>query len=182
MPEKIIKFRNVEEGDLYSLMTWRNEHKDMFRQYRLLTMDDQRQWLQELRQDRNRMIFAVYEEAEDREEGMVTMVTEHLIGYCGLYDIDWLHRKADLGIMVGYRGSGYGTLILNELHRIAFMELNLHRMQLEVFAFNPALHLYTRAGYREVGRWRHAHFHNGDWHEVILMDMLASEWQPMEAK
>lgn len=164
-----VTLRPVREGDLGKLMEWRNLHMDYFRQYRPLTMADQRRWLDGLHDDPSRIVFSADVTAENRQP--------ELVGCCGLYKIDWQERRADLGIMVGEPGRGYGTAMLNQLHAYAFKVLGLRRMQLEMFSFNPAWRFYTKAGYVATGRWRQAHLHKGKWRDVVLMDLLEEEWR-----
>lgn len=173
MPEPIVKpeirLRPIEREDLPLLQLWRNHLKAYFREYRDLNMEHQRQWFESLTNDRRTMMWVIEVVGEGRS-----------IGVCGWTYIDWLNRHAELSIYIGrddYRGKGYGTAVLAEMHRIAFDELGLHRVYLEVYDYNPAKHLYERAGYKHCGVWRQHHFHEGQFHDSILMDLLADEWR-----
>ena len=69
------------------------------------------------------------------------------IGGCGLHEIDWRHRWAELGIIIGardYWGRGYGTDAVQTLSGWAFDTLNLNRVFLRVFADNAARHSLLR--------------------------------------
>ena len=161
----MIKFVAIERTHLKKLRDWRNELKDTFRQFRMFSMEDQERWFESLQHDPNRILYAV-------KDG------KKLIGVCGWVGIDWVNRHADLSIYVGteFINQGYGTQMLHELHRIAFMELNLETVRLEVFDFNPAKNLYLRVGYKEVGRYRSAHFYQGKYWDSILMDMTREDY------
>ena len=162
----MINFRAIEREDLKTLRDWRNELKDNFRQYRFLSMENQEKWFNGLLTDDSQVMYAVVDE------------DNNLIGIAGWHNIDWLNRHADLSIYIGgEKGKGYGTATLKELHRIAFMELNLLTVRLEVFDFNPAKTLYERVGYKKVGVWRNAHFHAGVYHDSILMDLTREDWE-----
>ena len=66
--------------------------------------------------------------------------------------------------------------------RFAFEELNLHRVELEVYDFNPrAMRCYEKAGFRLEGTRRQAHFHQGAYHDVHLMGILRDEFHPRVA-
>ena len=55
--------------------------------------------------------------------------------------------------------------------------LRLHRLELEVFSFNPrAQHVYEKAGFRKEGVRRDAVLDNGRYADVILMAILEDEW------
>jgi RimJ/RimL family protein N-acetyltransferase len=59
----------------------------------------------------------------------------------------------------------------------AFRELNLHRVQLDVFAFNPrAIRCYEKAGFRHEGTLRDAFFRDGVFHDVHRMAVLETEF------
>jgi len=50
-------------------------------------------------------------------------------------------------------------------------------VQLEVWAFNErALRCYRAAGFTEEGRRRQVTFHDGRWHDEVLMSVLQPEW------
>ena len=161
-----MQLRAIERTDLEQLRDWRNAMKANFREYRTLNMDNQRQWWESLTNDRRTMMWLI-------EHDNIP------VGVCGWTYIDWVHRHAELSIYVepGSQGQGIGAQVLEELHRIAFDELNLHRVYLECYEFNRAVDLYRRAGYKDCGRWRQHHFHDGRWWDSALMDMTCEEWR-----
>ena len=58
-----------------------------------------------------------------------------------------------------------------------FREMGLNRIGLSVWAYNErALRTFNRAGFREEGRERQAGFHDGQFHDRIIMGLLASEY------
>ena len=51
-----------------------------------------------------------------------------------------------------YRGKGFGKMIIEELKRIAFVNLKLHRLDLGVFDFNTnAINCYLKCGFQIEG-------------------------------
>jgi RimJ/RimL family protein N-acetyltransferase len=65
--------------------------------------------------------------------------------------------------------------------RFAFRELNLHRVELEVFEFNPrAAHCYEKAGFQHEGIRRQALFRNGRYHDAHQMAILQEEFLSQE--
>jgi ribosomal protein S18 acetylase RimI-like enzyme len=66
---------------------------------------------------------------------------------------------------------------LRLLLEYAFNLLNLNSVMLGVFAFNlRAITSYRKAGFREIGRRREARIIGRQAHDVVLMDMLAAEF------
>jgi RimJ/RimL family protein N-acetyltransferase len=62
----------------------------------------------------------------------------------------------------------------------AFMELNLHRVSLNVFEYNPrAVRSYEKAGFHVEGRQRQALLRNGKRWDAIEMGILREEWLEM---
>ena len=101
------------------------------------------------------------------------------IGNCSLFHGSPEDRGATLGIYIGeaaYRGGGYGTEAMRVLCRFGFDMMNLHRIELEVFATNErALHVYEKVGFvREVQR-READFRFGAYRDVVVMGLLRGE-------
>ncbi len=107
-----------------------------------------------------------------------------LIGFVVLDGIQWSHGDAWLGIGIGervYRGRGLGTEAVRLVLRYAFTELNLHRVSLNVFEYNPrAMRAYEKAGFRVEGRVRGALQRNGRRWDLVFMGILAEEWKGIE--
>jgi len=113
---------------------------------------------------------------------IVELGSDRLLGNCGLMDIEETNRTAEVGIFIGLdaaRGKGYGTEALRLLCDYAFNVLNLRSLMLRVYDYNErAMASYRKAGFREAGRRRKAHFYGGAYHDVVLMDLLAEELGP----
>lgn len=107
-------------------------------------------------------------------------VTEDYIGQVNLDHIDWKNRVGSIGIVIGEKehwGKGCGTEAMRLLAHFAFVELNLNRLELEVYDFNErAIRSYRSCGFREEGRLRERQFKNGRYVDVIVMGLLKSDW------
>ena len=58
-----------------------------------------------------------------------------------------------------------------------FEHLGLHRISLEVYAFNPRpRRAYEKAGFRAEGILRESLRYNGEWIDGTVMSVLALEW------
>jgi RimJ/RimL family protein N-acetyltransferase len=105
-----------------------------------------------------------------------------VIGYTGLWGINWIDRRATNGIIVGKaeaRRKGYAQDAILTLLRVAFCELGLRRIDVDIFEFNDAsLRLYTeRCGFKVEGRRRGHIFRNGRYWDRILVGITAEEYQ-----
>lgn len=112
-----------------------------------------------------------------------TLQDDTLIGFVALFRIEWQHGVATLAIGIGepaYRGRGYGSDALRLILGYAFNELNLHRVGLDVIAYNtPAIRAYERAGFRREGLVRASVLRDGVRHDRIMMGILREEWQEL---
>jgi RimJ/RimL family protein N-acetyltransferase len=118
---------------------------------------------------------------QDHIFGVVDLETDDLIGRGMLFDLDLVNRKAMLGIVIGekaYWGQGYGQEAVRLLLEYAFNLLNLNSVMLGTFAFNRrAIHCYERVGFKEIGRRRQARIVGDRKYDVVLMDILAEEFE-----
>ena len=79
------------------------------------------------------------------------------------------------------RDRGTGTEAIRILLRYAFEDSGLNLVGLSVFEFNePAIHTYEKLGFKNEGRLRQAIRREEDFHDAILMSILAREWHEME--
>lgn len=104
-----------------------------------------------------------------------------LLGDINLDVLGWNARDAFVGLGIGPRdfwGRGYGTEAMQLALRFAFTELNLHRVTLTVFEYNPrAIRSYEKAGFRLEGRQRGAILREGRRWDVLYMGVLREDWR-----
>ncbi len=106
--------------------------------------------------------------------------TWKMVGNCGFFNIDWRCRSAEVGIFIGDKAvwnQGYGTQAMRLMLKHGFDNLNLNRIQLDVYETNPrAIRAYEKAGYTLEGRKRQAMVKGGMYIDVLIMSILRSEW------
>lgn len=128
----------------------------------------------ELLGDRPDLFFFMIRSLED----------DRLLGETGLDTVQWQHGESFVGISIGEKefwGKGYGTDAMRVLLRYAFNELNLHRVSLTVFEYNPrAIRSYEKAGFSVEGRERKFLERGGKRWDMIYMGILRQEWQAQE--
>ena len=120
----------------------------------------------------NSFLFSIHTLAEDR-----------LIGDVDLGGVRWIHGDAFVGIGLGepeFWGRGYGTDAMRIILRYGFRELNLRRVTLNVFEYNPrAIRSYEKAGFRIEGKVRRGLLREGRRWDMIYMGILRTEWQAL---
>lgn len=102
-----------------------------------------------------------------------------LVGGTGLSLRQPENREGLLGISIGnkaYWDRGYGTDAMRTLCRFGFEQMNLHRIELEVFAANErARRVYERVGFQVEGVRRQAIYKYGRYQDIVVMGLLEGE-------
>jgi diamine N-acetyltransferase len=105
-----------------------------------------------------------------------------LIGNCGIFDINWRTRSAEVGLFIGDKtcwNQGYGTEVMQLLLQHGFGTLNLNRIFLRVDAENlGGIRAYEKARFIHEARLREADFREGRYCDDLIMSVLRSEWTP----
>lgn len=109
-----------------------------------------------------------------------TLECGRLVGEIGLDGVRWRDGDTFVGISIGSRddwGKGYGTDAMRIILRYAFDELNLKRVTLNVFAYNPrAIRSYEKAGFKLEGCQREALHKDGQRYDILYMGILREDW------
>ncbi|MFN0065255.1 MAG: N-acetyltransferase family protein [Chlamydiales bacterium] len=128
------------------------------------------------------------------DQGEVDDSTRHWIGFsrykcsltatkegepCGIATLCLMpYRKLShqclLSIIVSgeMRGKGVGTLLMNNLIHLARNYFGIEVLYLEVYNGNPAINLYRRFGFKEVGQQRHFMKEDGEYVSKIIMERV----------
>lgn len=145
------------------------EGKRLTGSHREFTREAAESWLAKLPGRDDRADWAVIRKADGRHLGEV--VLNHLEP-----------ENACMGFRIalfgeGVLGQGYGTQATKAVVAYGFDVVGLHRIELGVYAFNPrARRAYEKAGFVREGVRRDALCWEGEWHDEILMAVLAPEW------
>ena len=133
------------------------------------TWEEEEEWYRGESAEQNVVTFTVYEQTALLPIGTTT-----------LRNIDHRQRRAEFGILLGEKdcwGKGYGTETVRLVLDYAFTALGLHNVLLTTQAFNArGIGAYRRAGFKEIGRRREAHWLGGQAYDVVYMDCLALEF------
>jgi RimJ/RimL family protein N-acetyltransferase len=109
-----------------------------------------------------------------------TLEDDQLIGFIGLEGDFYPNGDAFVGIGIGERecwGKGYGTDAMKIILRYAFQELNLRRVSLGTFEYNPrAIRSYEKAGFVHEGRLHKFLLREGRRWDLVFMGILREEW------
>ena len=177
---KRVRLRGMERTDMPKSFEWINDPdvNDGLDIHLPMSMRDEEQW---------------YEQMAQRDQAEKPMAIDmrdgdgwKLIGNCGVFNIEWMNRCAELGIVIGEKSvwnQGYGTETMQLLLQHGFETLNLNRIYLRVYSTNPrAIRSYEKAGFILEGTLREAVYKHGKYADVHLMGDLRSEWQSIKEK
>ena len=100
------------------------------------------------------------------------------IGNVALHNIDFIHRRCVLGIIIGekeYRGKGVGLHSWNFITNHAFNMLNLHKIYAYIFEGNIASkNCAESSGYTQEAKFIDYFFRNGKYHNCMVYSKTAS--------
>lgn len=133
----------IRHEDRYDIMQWRNEQIYHLRQTKPLTKEDQEAYFENVvaklfdQEQPNQILFSFL------EDGVC-------IGYGGLVHINWIDKNAEISFIMNTelekeRFDEIWTAYLNLIEKVAFEDLNLHKIF--VYAFDLRSHLYITLEY-----------------------------------
>lgn len=169
-----VKLLPLQKEFLPTMVKWFNdpEVSVFLNWYRPMLIDNEEEWYRSSQKDNNCVHFAIMLKGDDPKDLP--------IGNCST-TLDQKNRVGKVGIVIGdrnYWGMSFGTDAMRLLVKYNFFTLNMERVELETFAFNiRAIKSYKKVGFIEEGCRRKAHFINGQYHDVIIMGLLRSEWK-----
>lgn len=101
------------------------------------------------------------------------------IGNIKLGGIDWIHRRADIGIIIGaktYWGQGYASEAITLISEYALNKLNLHKVWAGCYANNVgSIKAFLKAGFVQEGIQRKHCYCDGDYADVVLLGKIIEE-------
>ncbi|HWZ83141.1 MAG TPA: GNAT family protein [Terriglobales bacterium] len=107
------------------------------------------------------------------------------IGNVKLGPINWVHRRAMFGIMIGEKGfwgKGVGEEATRLIVEYGFFRLNLHRVGLGVYEeHRSAIRCYEKIGFKVEGCLRDQMFQDGKYKNQLWMGLLRTEYKPPKA-
>lgn len=160
---KSLKFRApcVEDAEEICAMTNMPKFRAGTSRLPFTRVENTRQWLTTLK-DRQMVILAVLD--------------GKIVGSCDIRRADGrrIHSGTiGIGVHDDYQSQGIGTGLMSQIVDIADNWLNLHRLDLTVFADNlHAIRLYENFGFEREGILRSDAFRNGEFVDCVMMGRL----------
>src|SRR5438093_12811038 len=131
-----------------------------------VTVAEEERWFRDDERRTDEQIFAIEVEGQH-------------VGNLGLHKIDRVHRKAEVGIVIGepsFWSQGYGTEAMRVVLRYGFDGLGLNKISLDVLEYNTrALRTYDRLGFKRERVHREDIYKDGRFVNVMRISILARE-------
>lgn len=130
--------------------------------------------------DEVRAALRTWSEQPDRVDlAIIERATGAYAGEVVLNGLDADNQSCGFRIALpsAYTNRGLGTEATRLILGHAFDTVGVHRVELEVFAFNPrARRVYEKVGFVYEGTKRQALHWQGEWVDTLVMAMLADDW------
>jgi RimJ/RimL family protein N-acetyltransferase len=142
----MIKLEKFDTSDYDRLVSWINSENRMYVfSAKLFIFPITHLQLNRYTNNLNRIVYKV-----------IHINSNLIIGHAELNNINFIDKNARIcRVLIGdanFRNKGYGSQIINELVRIAFEKMDLHRLDLGVYDFNKnAIRCYQKCGFEIEG-------------------------------
>lgn len=161
---KIVPIRYEDRGQI---MKWRNEQLFHLRQNKPLTPEDQDFYF-------NEVVAKLFEQERPNQLLFSFLRNDELIGYGGLVHINWIDKHAEISFIMNteleknefsLQWSNYLGLI----EKLAFSELELHKIYTYAFDLRPHLYPVLEAnGFKLEARYKEHCFFEGQFKDVLI--------------
>lgn len=166
-----VYFRPVERTDAPLLAGWINNPQvwRTIRQYLPKSLAQEEAFLERTWESEHDILLLIVNRVDDQP-----------LGAAGLNKIDFRHRHAEFGLMLGdpdQWNKGYGTEATRLIVQYGFDTVNLHRIYLHVHEDNiGGIRAYEKVGFRREGVLRQDVFREGRYLDTVVMGLLRDEW------
>jgi RimJ/RimL family protein N-acetyltransferase len=124
---------------------------------------------------------AYWDQGEGRHFAIADPGDDSLIGGVNFHRIEPMHRRAEVGFWLapGARGRGIGSRAVAAACEWAIERFALERIEMTTLPDNEAaLGLARKVGFQREGLLRARNFERGRRVDIVMLGLLAGEWQP----
>ena len=153
--------------DRYLIMNWRNEQVYHLRQNKLLTKKDQDLYFKNV-------VHAQFENDKPTQILFSFLNKNICVGYGGLVHINWYDKNAEISFIINTKLENeffvtYWLIYLDLIQKVAFDELNLHKIFTYAFDLRPQLYnILTNAAFCEEARLKEHCFFENKYIDVVI--------------
>ena len=125
-----------------------------------------------------------FESIKSTKERLVLCIclteTDEHIGVCNLSAINWVHRHADIALVIGeknYRNGAIAVETMSLLLDIAFNRLNFKNIKASHISTNPITPVLLKMfGFREAGKFIKLSFFRGEYVDSVFSQISREDW------
>jgi len=172
LEDEIISLRHPEEIDIPEWTSWFNNPEvteQMNKGFFPNSLSTQKEFLSTGLKDNHTLQLAVVLKKE-----------KNLVGTIGLHKIDWIHRTADVSILIGSneaRGKGIGKRCINLVVEHAFNKLNLRKLTAGMWSVNTrSERIFKNCGFKFEGKLKKEFFYKNKYIDSLHYAIHKSEW------
>jgi RimJ/RimL family protein N-acetyltransferase len=163
-----LKLTPIEREDLELINEWQNiaELRDLVMGFRFPVQKEATfNWFDDITKtnSKSKIVYAI-------------RFKNILVGVISLLNLDWLHRRANLGIFVAnkqFRGSGIGMMSTSLLLDYSFNGLGLKKISTKVVCGNHAAGVFYKSlGFKKEGTLQKEYFLDGKFVDVEYLSLL----------
>lgn len=133
------------------------------------TIKSQKEFFEGIQNSQNRLVLSIIDKKND----------EH-IGVCNLNSINWVHRYADIALVIGeikYRNGQIALETFSLLLEIAFLRLNLLNLKGSFLASNPLTELIVKIfGFEIIGKYKNLYYYKGNYVDSVHVQLCREKW------
>lgn len=162
-----VRVSDVNEGYYH----WMNDPEiTRYLESRFFTNDIEslKEYVNQRQKDRNSVFLAIVVKGEEKHVGNIK-----------LGPIDWIHKLADVGVLIGDKaswGKGYATEAIRLVVRLAFQGLNLHKLTAGYYADNKgSKKAFSKNGFVVEGLRRKHRLCEGSYVDTVVLGLLRED-------
>jgi RimJ/RimL family protein N-acetyltransferase len=153
--------------DRYDIMKWRNEQMYHLRQSKILTIEDQDFYFENV-------VSKLFDQENPKQILFSFLKNENCIGYGGLVHINWIDKNAEISFIMNtfFEKENFSknwTYFLGLIENVAFNQIKLYKIF--TFAYDLRPHLYKileNSGFVKEATLKNHIIFNGEFKNIII--------------
>lgn len=167
-----IYLRELRKNDLEgNWFTWFNDKNITQYQDKGIfpnSIEKQSSYYEYLLDSKTDIVFAIIDKSDEKH-----------IGNIGIHNIDYIHRRCEIGIIIGennQRGKGIAKLCIDKMKDYIFNTLNLRRITIFIMHENIAsIKSFESCGFIKEGIMKEYYYKNGKYFDSIVYGLIEKE-------
>lgn len=160
-----------EENASSEYAEWMNDYevnRFLESRWKYQTADSVLDFVRYINKSENDILFGIFLKNENKH-----------IGNIKIGNINWIHRNADIGLLIGDRnfwGKGFASDAIKLITIYAFKSLNLHKLIAGIYKGNEGSYkAFLKAGWSDIGIMKEHRFFEGNYVDEYLVEILSDQ-------